>query len=260
MKSQLDLIADKAKQNVNMKFTSLIHHINEENLLQCYSELKRNKACGIDGVTLEKYGNDLNKNIKLLVEKLKTKKYRHRPVRRVYIPKPEKSEKRGLGIPTLEDKLVQLMAKKILEPIFESQFLECSYGFRPNLSYHTAILGFTHYLGITRKGWFSIKHKTDKQNLQNKLSSIKEWLKQIRNMLPLKEWWLVLKAKLLGHYRYYGVSGNYHSINQFYRQVVRMVFKWINKRSQKKSMNWQQYLQYLSWNPLPKPKIYYQVY
>lgn len=54
MKSKFDLIADKAKQNVNMKFTALIHHINENNLLQCYSELKRNKACGIDGVTLNK--------------------------------------------------------------------------------------------------------------------------------------------------------------------------------------------------------------
>lgn len=121
-------------------------------------------------------------------------------------------------------------------------------------------LGFTHYLGATRKGWFSIKHKTAKQNLQQKLSNIKEWLKQVRNMLPLKEWWSVLKAKLLGHYRYYGVSGNYHSINQFYNKVIRMVFKWINRRSQKKSMNWQQYLKYLDWNPLPKPKIYYQTY
>jgi RNA-directed DNA polymerase len=139
MKSNLDLIADKAKQNINMKFTSLIHHINEENLLQCYRELKRNKACGIDGVTLEEYGNKLNENIKLLVQKLKTKEYRHKPVKRVYIPKPGKSEKRGLGIPALEDKLVQLMAKKILEPIFESKFLECSYGFRPGLSCHTAI-------------------------------------------------------------------------------------------------------------------------
>ena len=121
-------------------------------------------------------------------------------------------------------------------------------------------LGFTHYLGTTRKGWFSVRHKTAKQNLQRKLTSLKEWLKQIRNMVPLRDWWPLIKAKLLGHYRYYGISGNYYSINQFYRQVISMVFKWINRRSQKKSMNWQQYLQYLSWNPLPKPKIYYQMY
>lgn len=121
-------------------------------------------------------------------------------------------------------------------------------------------LGFTHYLGTTRKGRFSVKHKTAKQSLQRKLCSIKVWLKKTCNVQPLKEWWNVLKAKLLGHYRYYGVSGNYRSIYQFYRQVVNMAFKWINRRSQKKSIDWQQYLQYLDWNPLPKPKIYYQMY
>ena len=124
MQGKLNLIADKAKQNPNMKFTALIHHINADNLLQCYNELKRNKACGIDGVTLDEYGINLNENIKLLVQKLRTKEYRHKPVRRVYIPKPGKEEKRALGIIALEDKLVQLMAKKILEPIFEPKFKE----------------------------------------------------------------------------------------------------------------------------------------
>lgn len=139
MQSKLNLIADKAKQKLNMKFTALMHHMSADNLLQCYSELKRNKASGIDGVTLEEYGKNLSENVKLLEQKLRTKEYRHKPVRRVYIPKPGKDEKRGLGIPALEDKIVQLMANKILEPIFESKFLECSHGFRSGLSCHTAI-------------------------------------------------------------------------------------------------------------------------
>jgi retron-type reverse transcriptase len=143
MQSKLNLIAEKAKQNPNMKFTALIHHTNAENLLQGYSEMKRNKACGIEVVTFEEYGINLNENIKLLVKKLITKEYRHKPVRRVYIHKPGKEEKRALGI-ALENKLVQLMAKKILEPIFEPKFLECFHGFRPGLSCHTAIGALNH--------------------------------------------------------------------------------------------------------------------
>ena len=139
MNSKLNLIARKAEQNKRMKFTALIHHINVENLLLCYKDLKRNKACGIDGITMEEYEKNLQGNIELLVERLKSKTYRPKPVRRVYIPKPGKDEKRALGIPSLEDKLVQLMVKKIIEPIFEAKFLDCSYGFRPKLSCHDAV-------------------------------------------------------------------------------------------------------------------------
>ena len=139
MQDKLDLIANKARQDKRMKFTSLFHHINEVNLHSCYQELKKDKACGIDGVTLESYGEALTENITLLVQKLKSKRYRPKPALRVYIPKAGKDEYRGLGIPALEDKLVQLMVKKILEPIFEANFLDCSYGFRPALSCHKAI-------------------------------------------------------------------------------------------------------------------------
>ena len=433
MQSKFDLIASKAKQDKKLKFSVLIHHINEENLLQCYRELNRNKACGIDDVTYEEYGRELEANIKLLVQKLRAKEYRPKPVRRVYIPKHGKEdEKRALGIPTLEDKLVQLMIKKILEPIFEANFRECSHGFRPGKSCHTAIkslnqtimksdvkyivevdirkffdsvqhywllrcieervsdpnmiwlikrflkagvieanayrpsevgtpqggvispllaniylhyvldlwfdkvvvpkardqmqlirycddwvvccnnkkdaeefltqltdrlykfklevnpdktkiikfgrqswkqwkrganragsftfLGFTHYCGTSRQGGFSVMHKTAKQNLQRMLKGANAWLKKIRNMLPLKEWWKTLKAKLLGHYRYFGVSGNYRCISRFYDRIRRMVFKWINRRSQKKSMNWQQFEAYNNWDPLPQPKIYCKLY
>ena len=117
MQSKLNLIANMAKADRNMKFSSLVHHINELNLLECYRELKRNKASGIDGVTVESYGENLHDNIHDLVQRLKSKQYKHQPVRRVYIPKPGKEERRALGIPVLEDKLVQLMAKKLLESI-----------------------------------------------------------------------------------------------------------------------------------------------
>ena len=125
MKSKLNLIADRSKQDRKEKFSSLTHHINEENLRECFAELKRKKASGIDGVTVESYEENLHANISLLVQRLKAKTYRPKPVRRVYIPKPGKDEKRGLGIPAVEEKLVQIAIKKLLEAIYEQDFLDC---------------------------------------------------------------------------------------------------------------------------------------
>ena len=85
MQVKLKQIATKAQQDKKLKFSALIHHINEENLAQCYRELKRNKACGIDNMTVEMYGTNLEENLKQLVTSLKTKQYQPQPVRRVYI-------------------------------------------------------------------------------------------------------------------------------------------------------------------------------
>jgi group II intron reverse transcriptase/maturase len=433
MKDKLDLITENAKANKRLKFTSLIHHINEENLVKCYQELKRNRASGIDNVTVEEYGKNLRENISNLLRRLKTKSYKPQPVKRVYIPKPGKrDEKRGLGLPTVEDKLVQLMVKKILEAIYETDFLDSSYGFRPNRNCIQAIhklnqevmkkpinfivevdirkffdtlshywlqrcleeriadpnlmwlvrqilkvgvidngkyqvndqgtmqggnlspllaniylhyvldlwfekkikpqakgyvelikycddfvvcceseqdakgflkqleerfskfgltlspdktkvvkfgrkvwqhwrkggekpqtfdfLGFTHYCGTSRNGYFSMVHKTSKKNLSRKIQETKEWIKGVKNSLPLKQWWPVLKAKLIGHYSYFGISGNYRSLQQFYHIVKRVIFKGINRRSQRKSMTWAIFQQYLQWNPLPVPRIYHSLY
>jgi len=429
---KLELITEKAKQDKKLKFTSLAHLINEDNLAACYRELKRDKACGIDGVTVEEYGRNLGNNLKELVSRMKDKTYRPKPVRRVYIPKPGKREKRPLGVPSVEDKLVQIMIKKILEAIYEPQFLDCSNGFRPNRNCHTAVkqldkvvmtksinyivevdikkyfdnvrhywllrcveervsdpnflwlirkflkagiveegqwkesssgtpqgsiasplmaniylhyvldlwfevkfkskakgyvqlnrycddfvmtceneqdarrfltelekrfskfglsisqektkiirfgrraweqsnltgkrvptfnfLGFTHYCTASRRGKFIVGHKTSKQNLACKLRETKEWLKKVRSVIRLRDWWPVLIAKLRGHYNYFGISGNMKSLRQFYNQVIQMVFKWINRRSQKKSMTKERYYQYLKWNPLPRPKIYHDIY
>ncbi len=139
MRGKLKLIAEKARKDKDFKFNSLAHLINEESLSWCYGELKVGKAPGIDGVGVISYGENLEENLKDLVERMKTKKYRPQPVKRVLIPKPGKKEKRGLGIPTVEDKLVQIMMKKILEAIFEQDFVDFSYGFRPKRSCHQAI-------------------------------------------------------------------------------------------------------------------------
>jgi group II intron reverse transcriptase/maturase len=433
MKSTLCLITEKSKQDKRLKFTSLIHHLNEKHLKQCYGELKRNKASGIDGVTVDDYGKDLEKNITHLVEGLKTRQYQPLPVRRVYIPKAGKShEKRGLGIPNVEDKLVQLMVKKLLEAIFEADFEEFSYGFRPNRSCITAInhldkvmmtrpvnyivevdirkffdtvshywlqrcleervndanllwlirrilkagvmedgkyhvsekgtpqggvvspllaniylhyvldkwfvkqfkprskgyvqmirysddfvvcceneidaklflselverfsnfgltispektkivkigrqawkdwqrtgkkpdsfnfLGFTHYCATSRGGKFIMGHKTARENIRRKLQAIRDWLKSIRCRWKLKDWWPILQAKVRGHYNYFGVSGNHRSLKQFHCRVTELALKWINHRSQRKSMSWETFSRYLHFNPLPPPKIYHSLY
>lgn len=432
MQRKLDQIAIKAKRDKRLKFTSLVHLINEENLAECYKELKRNKACGIDQVTVEAYGENLEEKLRTLVDSMKRKQYQPQPVRRVYIPKVGSKEKRGLGIPSTEDKLVQIMLKKILENIYEANFLDHSYGFRPGRSCHQAVnaldkavmhkpinyivevdikkfydniqhkwlmrclreritdpnllwlvkrflkagivkagyyestkqgtpqggivspvlaniylhyvldlwfekkfksqsrgsmqlirycddfvmccekeedakefleslkqrlgkfgleiaesktrivkfgkkewyqaerekrrtnsfnfLGFTHYCGKSRNGRLMMKQKTAKTSLSRKIKETKEWMKMVRNRNRLKDWWQKLKTKLVGHYSYFGISGNYRSLNQFYRSIIRLAFKWINQRSHKRSMNWEQYTYYLQVNPLPKPRIYVFLY
>ena len=138
MNRKLELIRRDA-QDKTAKFHTLMHHLSEENLEQCFHKLKRDKACGVDEITKEEYGCNLKENIANLVQRLKSKTYKPQPVKRVYIPKPGKSELRPLGIPSIEDKLVQMTLKVILEAIYEQDFKDCSHGFRPNKSCHTAI-------------------------------------------------------------------------------------------------------------------------
>jgi RNA-directed DNA polymerase len=432
MGAELSRIASKATRDRKCKFTSLVHLVNEKNLRQSFGRLKANKASGVDGMTKEVYGQGLDDRIKDLFQRLKTKTYRTKPVRRVYIPKAGSSEKRGLGIPAFEDKIVQMNVKGILESIFEVDFLDCSYGFRPGRGCHDAIkalnqcvmkkpinyvvevdirkffdhvrrgwmmrclqeriidpnlleliegmlkagvmeagevisseqgthqgnvispvlsniylhyvldlwfekafkpkgkgymqmirycddfvacfegeqdakeflnqlqarfekfglsiaeektglvkfgrkewalankqgrrsatfqfLGFTHYGHRSPKGYWVMGHKTSKTNLSRKLKEITGFAKGARSRLPLKEWWPLLKSKVAGHINYFGVSGNYRCLQQFIWRVTEIVFKWINRRSQKKSMNWEQYSRFLGFNPLPQARISHRLY
>jgi len=86
------------------------------------------------------------------------------------------------------------------------------------------------------------------------------WLKSIRNLIKTKEWWKILKSKLSGHIQYYGVSGNYPAISKFYSITIKLVHKWLNRRSQKKRMSWDKLNNYLKCYPLPKPRIKHNLY
>jgi RNA-directed DNA polymerase len=427
----IQIIALKAKEDPNCKFTSLTHLLAEDFLKECFRELKKNKSPGIDGITVNEYEEQLDENIADLVVRLKAKQYKPKPVKRIYIPKPN-GDKRPLGIPAVEDKIVQMAIKKILEAIFEQDFIDTSYGFRPNRGCHDALkqidkiimkypvnfivdmdiskffdtvnhkclmeflknrivdssllqlisrflksgimeegvyfetdqgtpqggvlspvlanvylhyvldlwfetevipqlngfaglvryaddfvvcfenekesrifgvalrqrmgkfgltiseekskiiefgrltcqmakkygfksetfdfLGFTHFCDKTRRGKFKLGRKTSRKKFIQKMKDMNLWLKSIRNRVELKEWWKLLGQKLLGHYLYYGMSGNVRWLRNFYHNTVRRVFKWINRRSQRKSYNWDQFLNFIKFNPLPIPKIYHSLY
>jgi len=427
----ITVIALKAKEDPECKFTSLAHLLIEDFLKECFRELKKGKSPGIDGVTVGEYAKKLDENITDLVARLKTKQYKPQPVLRVYIPKSN-GDKRPLGIPAVEDKIVQMSIKMILEAIFEQDFIDTSYGFRPNRSCHDALieldqiimnapvnfvvdmdiskffdtvdhkclmeflkqrivdpsllqlisrflksgimeegvyfetdqgtpqggvlspvlanvylhyvldvwfkteviqqlngysqliryaddfivcfekeeearvfgvalrhrmekfgltiseekskiiefgrceclrakkygrkcetfdfLGFTHFCDKTRRGKFKLGRKTSHKKFSQKMKDMNIWLKSIRNRVELNEWWKLLRPKLLGHYRYYGMSGNIRLLQNFYDHTVRLAFKWINRRSQKKSYRWDQFHHFIQLNPLPKPKIYTSLY
>lgn len=131
VETRLRLITKMARRNPKMKFTSLAYLLNEGFLEKCFRALKKNIACGIDGVSQKEYGVGLGGRLKGLVERMKAKRYYPQPLLRVKIPK-ENGKLRPLGMPTVEDKVVQMGIKRILEAIFEADFLECSYGFRPS--------------------------------------------------------------------------------------------------------------------------------
>jgi len=430
METKLNLISKRALKDRKCKFNNLMHLINVENLTECFHLLKRDKATGIDNVSMDEYGAKLNENLTDLIKRMKSFSYRPQAVRRVNIPKPN-GKLRPLGIPCVEDKVVQMGISRILTAIYETDFLDCSYGFRPNRSCHDALnaldkvimtepinyvidadikgffdnvdqkwllqclqvritdqnllryivrilksgvmengakvetnkgtpqggvispvlaniylhyildlwfekvvkrhvhgvvemvryaddfvicvenesdanrildalkkrlqkfslelaedktkiirlcrkgnddenhdkqvksfnfLGFTHFCDKTRKGHFKLGRTTDKKKFSTKLKEMNIWLKSTRNILPIKEIWCILSAKLRGHFQYYGVSGNFRGIKRFNFNTIRLVFKWLNRRSQKKSFNWQEFQVYLERFPLPKPKIYHNLY
>ncbi len=427
--TKLNRIAWLSKQDSGKKFECLMHLFNQESLIDCFRELDKNKAVGIDGVTKMNYGANLYGNIDQLITKMKGMAYRPGPVKEVLIPKEGKpGATRPLGISNLEDKIVQKMMQKVLESIYEPLFLESSHGFRPGRSCHTAIealqhhlyreeiqtvididlknffgtidhqllegilkekiedskfmryinrmfkagiltdgelrvneegvpqgsicspvlsnifahyaidiwieemvkpvcagtvklfryaddgviccqfeadavrirqslskrlekfklqlneektklvafnqkaaaqgikqetfdfLGFTFYLGKSQSGRIIPKLKTRAKSMRIKLKKVNEWAKQIRNERPMKEIWQIFKAKLRGHIQYYGVSHNIEKVNAFLFMATGIIYKWLNRRSQQKSFNWEKFQLYMRANPLPTGKIVHKLF
>ena len=431
METKLGRIADKSAREHRPIFTSLYHLLNEEMLMKCHRELAGNKAVGVDEVTKEEYGRNLEENIQSLVLRLKNKSYKPQPVKRVYIPK-DNGRKRPLGIASYEDKIVQQGLKKILEAVYEPKFLNNMYGFRPRRNCHMAIkemctkiinsrtdyivdadikgffdhmdhdwtlkfvgyyiqdpnilnlinkflkagileegeyrasdegsvqggnispilaniymhhvlmlwfdlyyrkrgkgmnflvnyaddfiagfehkeeaerfyrelqmrlakfglemetsksrllesgryakerrmrrgerkpetfnfLGFTFYCGTTSKGRYCVIPRTNRKRFSKRLKEMNTWLKTNRDQ-PLKSLMKKLNQKLTGHYRYYGVTYNVQMLIKYHYYVVKLLFKWLNRRSNKRSYTWEQFHMMQTSYPIAYPKRYVNLY
>lgn len=419
MQTSLRGIARKAQEQKKHRFGNLYEMLNEENLLDCWRYIRKDAASGVDRVSAREYEKNLKENIRRLVERLKRKSYRAKLVRRQYIPKGG-GKFRPLGIPATEDKLLQLAVKRILEAIYEQDFLRSSYGYRPkkgaldavdkltvklqfgrynfvveadikgyfdnidhewlvkmleeriddralmrlikkwlkagildtdgkvkhpvtgtpqggivspilanvylhyalDLWYHKVVrkhsrgeacliryaddfvcafqyqadaerfyevlgkrlekfglelsaektriiaiqrdpptgkgrfqfLGFEFYWGKDRSGKPHLKRRTSRQKLKDSIRRFTEWCRKNRNLKP-RVLFRRLNAKLRGYYNYYGVVGNYDSLKQFLDQVKRILFKWLNRRSQRRSYNWKGFSQLLEHYRIEQPRI-----
>ena len=419
MQTSLRGIAKKAREQKKHRFQDLYRLLNEEFLLDSWRYIRKDAAYGVDQVSAEEYEENLEENIRRLVERLKRKSYRAKLVRRQYIPKGE-GKFRPLGIPATEDKLLQVAVKRILEAIYEQDFLRCSYGYRPNVSalhavdkltvkvqfgqynfiveadikgyfdnidhemlvemleeriddralirliekwlkagildtdgkvihpvtgtpqggivspilanvylhyvldlwFHQVVkkhcrgeacliryaddfvcafqyqedaerfyrvlgkrlgkfgleaaaektrvipfdrdspsgksgfefLGFEFYWGKDRGGRPHLKRRTSRKRLRASLNRFAAWCRENRN-LRLMILFRQLNAKLRGYFNYYGVVGNYASLNQFFWQAMRILFKWLNRRSQRRSFNWQGFQELLKHFRVEQPRI-----
>jgi RNA-directed DNA polymerase len=144
----LDRVRQAAKKDGKLRFTALLHHVNVDLLRSSYHSLKKRAAAGVDGMTWAEYGEDLEVRLTDLHGRIHRGAYRAKPSRRVWIPKAD-GRQRPLGIAALEDKIVQHAVGRVLNQIWEEDFLGFSYGFRPGRSQHDALDAL--YVGITQK-------------------------------------------------------------------------------------------------------------
>lgn len=427
MDTKLERIAKIAKDKPEEGFTSLIHLINKETLIECHKDMNGKKSSGVDKVTKAEYEENLESNVEDLLSRMKRQAYKPQPAKRVYIPKPGTNKKRPLGIPAYEDKLVQAALAKILNSIYEQDFYECSFGFRPNRSCHDALklldkilndrdiryvvdtdikgffdnvdhecmmkfiefriadvnllrlikrflkagiiesgirrdtpqgtpqggvcspilaniylhyaldqwfeiivrrvcrgkaymvryaddsvfcfqyeedakkfyaslierlekfnlslaeektriielkksdkdddqgdnsfdfLGFTHYVGKDKNGKKRVKRKTSKKKYNASLLKCKQWIKENRT-LPVDKFMKTIKAKIQGHCNYYGITDNRRAVGNFIFECRRLIFKWLNRRSQRKSFNWDKFALFLKKYPLPTTKTHVNIF
>jgi len=415
----LRAIANKAQRDRNHRFGDLYRQLNVHSLRQSFYLLRKEAASGVDGVTFQEYERNLEANLAKLVERLKRKSYHARLVRRKYIPKGG-GKLRPLGIPVLEDKLLQCAVAQILMAIYEADFLPCSYGYRPGRGPHTAVreltdelhwgkhnfvveadikgffdhlqhdklmellgqrihdgallrlirkwlkagileedgrvlhpelgtpqggvvspvlanvylhyvldlwfeetvrkgnrgrsrlfrfaddfvacfeyrheaaafeqalkgrlaqyglevapektkmirfgrnggpyngrfefLGFEFRWEADRKGRPTVKRRTARKKLRGAVQRMGEWLRTHRHQ-KLPELMKTLAAKLRGHWNYYGVIGNSQSLGQYEYQVQGLLYKWLNRRSQKRSYTWKTLHRVLERFKVPRPQI-----
>ena len=308
-------IAERARKHKQEALTNLHQFIDEELLHKSYRSLNKNSSPGVDGKYWHNYSLESQFRIPELLVEFKSGKYRAPSIRRVHIQKG-KIGTRPLGIPTIEDKILQESVRRILTPIYEEDFKDFSYGFRSGHSAHQAIdymfkqvsfkglhyiidvervmevlpkrfekyklelhpdktkivnlnskrgegsrsfdfLGFTHYLGRSRKGKTILKRKTSSKKLTAAITKTQDWIKHNRHR-SLNELIPDLNAKLRDYYNYYGITFNSKGINCYFKQVNRSLQFWLNRRGGKPVWNWDRFNKLVNdWMPMFKPIIYH---
>jgi len=150
--TKTERIAKLAKQAPDMVMKTLAHHMDVSWMQEAHRRTRKRGATGVDRQTSESYAQDLERNLTVLLERAKSGEYRAPPVRRVHIPKGD-GQSRPLGIPTFEDKVLQRAVAMLLEAVYEQDFLDCSYGFRPGRSAHQALATLRNTLMEMGGGW-----------------------------------------------------------------------------------------------------------
>lgn len=185
-------IAELARKAPEMVLTTLAHHIDEEFLKEAYRRTRKDGAAGVDGQDAATYASNLDTNLKRLLNQFKTGSYKAPPVKRVEIPKGDGKKTRPIGIPTFEDKVLQRAVTMVMEAVYEQDFLDCSYGFRPGRSAHQALEVLWKGLMNMKGGWVievdikdffgSLDHKQLRQFLDQRVQdgvirrTIDKWL------------------------------------------------------------------------------------
>ena len=428
MSTSLLRVAERARREPEGRFHSLAHLMDVPALERAFHRLREDAAVGVDGVSKAQYGQALEANLEDLHGRLKAKRYRHQPLRRVHIPKGG-GRTRPIGISAVEDKIVQEAVREVLEAVYEQDFEECSYGFRPARGAHDAIralnravyqgkvswiveadiesffdsldrtrlqemlqirvadgslrrlvgkclrvgvldgeertepergapqgsglspllgnvylhytldvwferevkprlggeavlvrycddfviglerredaqrvmdvlpkrmerfglrlhpgktrliaferpaagqrggkgpgtfefLGFTLYWRRTRRGHWQMGCKTRAKGLRRFVGAVSEWCRRHRH-LPVQDQHAALTRRLVGHFHYFGVNGNYPSLARVVRATQRIWLKWLRRRSQRTRLTWERYKRLLARFPLPRPRVVVRIW
>ena len=152
MSPELLKVVERAQREPEGRFHALAHLIDLPALERAFRRLRKDAAVGVDGVTKESYGKALDANLADLHERLRSKRYRHQALRRVHIPK-DRGQWRPIGISALEDKIVQGAVREVLEAVYEQDFVDCSYGFRPKRSAHDAVRALSRVVQQGKVSW-----------------------------------------------------------------------------------------------------------
>ena len=151
--TKLERIAKLAKDRPGVSLLTLAHHIDVDWLREAHRRTRKDGALGVDGQSAESYAEHLEGNLQVLLDRAKTGRYRAPPVRRVHIPKGDGTETRPIGIPTFEDKVLQRAVAMVIGEVYEQEFYDCSYGFRPGRSAHDALQAVRNAAWRMKGGW-----------------------------------------------------------------------------------------------------------